>query len=75
MRSEDFEEVTVAINGWYRHFGLSASEHDTSILCSAALELFNHGRMTADDLSAGLLELFPVAELLKQNAPSSKSTH
>jgi hypothetical protein len=75
MSPEDFREITAAIQCWYRHVGIAESDHNTNMLCSAALELFNDGRTKAEDLSAGLLELFPTAELVKQNAKSSRSIH
>jgi hypothetical protein len=75
MTYSDYKTMTFAINAWYRHFRLSANDQATTVLCMAALELFQHGRTRRDDLCAGLLERFPAAELLKQNAKTSISVH
>ncbi|MBX4937433.1 hypothetical protein [Rhizobium binae] len=40
-------------------FRVSVSEHDSQILCSAAIQLFNDGKTNVDDLVAGLIEMFP----------------
>ncbi|ANK95227.1 MULTISPECIES: hypothetical protein [Rhizobium] len=56
-------------------FGVSVSEHDSQILCSAAIQLFNDGKTDVDDLAAGLIEMFPAPDLLKINAPASQSIH
>jgi hypothetical protein len=75
LNRSDFEVMTIAINAWYRHFKLSANDRDTNILCAAALELFHLGNTQSEELAVGLLERFPSAELVKQNAVSSASVH
>jgi hypothetical protein len=75
MHPQDFQALSDAIQCWYEHFGIPATDQDTSVLCSAALDLFNDGRTDARDLAAGLLEIFPDPVLMKQNARSSQAVH
>jgi hypothetical protein len=75
MRPQDFRALSDAIQCWYNHFGIPATDRDTSVLCSAALNLFSDGRTDARDLAAGLLEMFPDPVLMKQNARSSQAVH
>jgi hypothetical protein len=75
MHPQDFQALSDAIQRWYEHFGILATDQDTSVLCSAALDLFNGGRTDARDLAAGLLEIFPGPVLMKQNARSSQAVH
>ena len=75
VKATDFEALSAAVDGWYRNFGIIAGGHDMNILCSAALDLFNHGVTRSEDLKTGLLELFPNVELVKQNAATSRSVH
>lgn len=75
IQPRDFRCLSLAVMSWYRHFGIKVGEHDSHILCSAAIQLFNDGRTDVEDLTAGLLEMFPVPDLLKINAPTSQSIH
>ncbi|WP_167376998.1 hypothetical protein [Rhizobium aegyptiacum] len=72
---QDFKCLSKAVMSWYRHFGVAVSEHDSQILCSAAIQLFNDGKTDVDDLASGLIEMFPAPDLLKINAPTSQSIH
>ncbi|MBB3350284.1 hypothetical protein HJB80_05385 [Rhizobium lentis] len=72
---QDFRCLSKAVMSWYRHFGVSVSEHDSQILCSAAIQLFNEGKTDVDELAAGLIEMFPAPDLLKINAATSHSIH
>jgi hypothetical protein len=73
--AHDFRCLSMAVVSWYRHFGVKASEQSSQVLCSAAIGLFNNGRTEIEDLAEGLIEMFPVPDLLKVNAPTSSSTH
>jgi hypothetical protein len=75
MHPQDFQALSDAIRCWYSHFGIPTTDRDTSVLCSAALDLFNDGRRDARDLGAGLREIFPDPVLMKQNARSSQAVH
>lgn len=75
IRPQDFRSLSEAVMTWYRHFGVAVSEHDSQILCSAAIQLFNDGKTDVEDLAAGLIEMFPAPDLLKMNAPTSQSIH
>ena len=72
---QDFKCLSKAVMSWYRHFGVAVSEHDSQILCSAAIQLFNDGKTDVDDLASGVIEMFPAPDLLKINAPTSQSVH
>ena len=75
MNPEDFKAVSAAVQSWYLHFKVEATVHGTGVLCAAAIKLLISGRASVDELSTGLMELFPVPELIRQNAPSSHSVH
>jgi hypothetical protein len=75
MHPQDFQTLSDAIQCWYKHFGIHPTDRDTSVLCSAALDLFNDGKTDAQDLVAGLLKIYPDPVLMKQNAFTSQAIH
>ncbi|NEH46801.1 hypothetical protein [Rhizobium leguminosarum] len=72
---EDVNVLSDAIRTWYRHHHATPTEQSTQLLCSAAVDLYNQGHRTREELITLLMMKFDSPDSLKVNAPSSTSHH
>ncbi|EJC71248.1 hypothetical protein [Rhizobium leguminosarum] len=72
---EDVNVLSDAIRTWYRHHHATPTEQSTQLLCSAAVDLYNQGHRTREELITLLIMKFDSPDSLKVNAPSSTSHH
>ncbi|MBB5261773.1 hypothetical protein [Rhizobium leguminosarum] len=75
LQMEDVNVLSEAVRTWYRHNHATPTEQSTQLLCSAAVDLYNQGHRTREELVTLLIMKFASPDSLKVNAPSSTSHH
>jgi hypothetical protein len=75
LQIEDVNVLSDAVRTWYRHNHATPTELSTQLLCSAAVDLYNQGHRTREELVTLLIMKFDSPDSLKVNAPSSTSHH
>ncbi|EPE96824.1 hypothetical protein [Rhizobium grahamii] len=48
-----------SVQTWYKHFEAAPDLRASETLCSAAIDLFNQGHRTEEELTAILIERYP----------------
>lgn len=72
---QEFRMLSEAVQAWYRYYELRPDEQASHVLCSAALEFFDEGYCTLDDVSTMLIGTYVGISATRVNAPTSKSVH
>lgn len=75
IRETDMAMMSSSVQSWYKHFDIKPNERASEVLCSAAIDLFNEGHLTHDDLVEELIARYPGPEAVLVNSPTSASTH
>ncbi|MEH7909887.1 hypothetical protein V7798_21515 [Rhizobium laguerreae] len=75
LQIEDVNMLSDAVQIWHRHNHATPTERSTQMLCSAAVDLFNQGHKTREELITLLIMKFDSPDSLKGNAQSSASHH
>jgi hypothetical protein len=75
LQIEDVNVLSEAVRTWYRHHHATPTEQSTQLLCSAAVDLYNQGHRTREELVTLLIIKFDSPDSLEVNAPSSTSHH
>ena len=71
----DFRTMSEAVQAWHRHYGIIPNEQSTSVLCLAAIELYNEGYRSLDEIAAMLVSTYVGQEATRVNAPTSAAVH
>jgi hypothetical protein len=71
----DFRAMAEAVQAWHRHYGIIPNEQSTSVLCLAAIELYNEGYRSLDEIAAMLISTYVGKEATRVNAPTSAAVH
>jgi divalent metal cation (Fe/Co/Zn/Cd) transporter len=71
----DFRTMSEAVQAWHRHYGIIPNEQSTSVLCLAAIELYNEGYRSLDEIAAMLISTYVGQEATRVNAPTSAAVH
>lgn len=53
--SQDNHIISQAVAAWYRHYRIAWDDSASSVLCDAAIELYNSGRLSSEDIAATLI--------------------
>ncbi|MEH7840132.1 hypothetical protein V7796_31880 [Rhizobium laguerreae] len=72
---EDVNVLSDAVRTWYRYNHAAPTEQSMQLLCSAAVDLYNQGHRTREELVTLLIVKFDSLHSLQVNAPSSTSHH
>ncbi|MBY3314486.1 hypothetical protein [Rhizobium laguerreae] len=72
---EDVDVLSDAVRTWYRYNHAAPTEQSMQLLCSAAVDLYNQGHRTSEELVTLLIVKFDSLHSLKVNSPSSASHH
>ncbi|NKQ87432.1 hypothetical protein [Rhizobium ruizarguesonis] len=75
LQIEDVSVLSEAVRTWYRHNHATPTEQSTQLLCSAAVDLYNQGHRTREELVTLLIIKFDSPDSLEVKAPSSTSHH
>jgi hypothetical protein len=68
MQMEDVGVLSAAVQTWYRHYRMSPDDVSTRMLCSSAVDFFNQGYKTQEELTALLIEKIKGERLLEFSA-------
>nr|WP_223217348.1 hypothetical protein [Rhizobium cauense] len=75
IKDSDMVMLSRSVQGWYKYFDVKPDERASEVLCSAAIDLFNLGHLTEDELVAELISRYPGPAAVLVNSPTSASTH
>ncbi|MEI1247077.1 hypothetical protein [Rhizobium aouanii] len=75
LQIEDVNVLSDAVRTWYRHNHATPTEQSTQLLCSAAVDLYNQGHRTREELITLLIMKFDSLHSLDVNALTSTSHH
>jgi hypothetical protein len=74
MTPADFQNVSAAVQNWYRHFNVEPKARTTDVLCRAAIDVFCSG-VTVDAIADELINRFPGPMFCRAMGPTSLSIH
>lgn len=74
-RERDFRMLSEAVQAWYRYYEVAPDETASEKLCSAALDFFNEGYRTKDDIATMLIGTYVGRWSTRVNAPASSALH
>ncbi|EPE96256.1 hypothetical protein RGCCGE502_21265 [Rhizobium grahamii CCGE 502] len=75
MLEADLAVLSLSVQLWYRHFKAEPDEKTSEVICSAAIDLFNQGHRTQEELTRILIARFPGVFGSIANAPTSIAVH
>ncbi|MBY2909919.1 hypothetical protein [Rhizobium leguminosarum] len=75
LQMDDVNVLSDAIRIWCRHNRAAPTEQSMQLLCSAAVDLYNQGHRTREELVTLLIMKFDSPHSLQVNAPTSTSHH
>lgn len=75
IRDADFKILSRAVQAWYRHYGASVNDTRTQVLCSAAIDLYNDGHRTIEEIASRLIDTYNGPDTTRINAATSIAIH
>jgi hypothetical protein len=63
------------VQSWYRFNKVDPTNKASTVLCFAAIELFNGGCRSSDDMATILIASYLCLAATRVNAPSSQAVH
>jgi hypothetical protein len=75
VEQDERQIISKAVAGWYRHYNVTWDDQASSFLCDAAIELFNGGCRSAEEMATVLIGTYVGLAATRVNAPSSDSVH
>ena len=67
--------LSLSVQSWYRHYKAKPNDRTSEMICSAALDLFNRGHRTQEELTRILITRFPLATVDIFVDPASPVVH
>ncbi|TBF31529.1 hypothetical protein [Rhizobium ruizarguesonis] len=67
--------MSKAVREWYRHYEVEWDDQASSFLCDAAIELYNEGCRSVEEMATVLIGTYVGLAAARVNAPSSSSVH
>jgi hypothetical protein len=67
--------MSKAVKAWYLYYNVAWDDQASSFLCDAAIELYNEGCRSADEMATILIGTYVGLAATRVNAPSSGSVH
>lgn len=71
----EFRLMSEAVQAWYRFYEVSPDDRASQVLCNAAIDLYNDGYRTVDDIATVLIGTYVGIWSTKINAATSTSVH
>ena len=71
----DLAVLSLSVQSWYRHYRAKPDDRTSEVICSAAVDLFNRGHRTQEELTGMLIARFPLASVDIFIAPASPVVH
>jgi hypothetical protein len=75
IREAEFKMLSRAVQAWYRHYGASVNDTRTQVLCSAAIDLYNDGHRTIEEIASRLIDTYNGPDTTRINAATSIAIH
>ena len=72
---KDFRMLSEAVQAWYRYYEVDPEDRASHTLCTAAIDFFNEGYRSLDDLSTMLIGTYVGRWSTRVNAPTSAALH
>ncbi|MGM5056121.1 hypothetical protein ACD589_15740 [Rhizobium sp. 814_E9_N1_1] len=67
--------MSKAVREWYRYYEVEWDDQASSFLCDAAIELYNEGCRSVEEMATVLIGTYVGLAATRVNAPSSSSLH
>ncbi|NKN09527.1 hypothetical protein [Rhizobium laguerreae] len=74
-REQLTQMLSRAVHRWFRYYGLERDNYASQVLCNAALEFYNEGYRSEDDIATILIGTYVGVDATKINAPTSAAVH
>jgi hypothetical protein len=71
----DFKTMSEAVQAWYRFYELDPKDGLSHVLCQAAIDFYQAGHCTADDIATALIGNYVGIHATRVNAPTSAAVH
>ncbi|AHG49099.1 hypothetical protein RLEG12_09160 (plasmid) [Rhizobium leguminosarum bv. trifolii CB782] len=71
----DYRIMSKAVREWYRYYEVEWDDQASSFLCDAAIELYDHGCRSVEEMATILIGTYVGLAATRINAPSSDSVH
>ena len=75
QQDSEYRLTSEAVQTWYRFYEVSPDDRASHVLCTAAIDLYQHGYRTADDIATMLIGTYVGIWSTKVNASTSASVH
>ena len=75
IRGTEMAMLSQSVQGWYKHYKAVPDEWGCELLCSAAIDLFNEGHETQEELTSLLIARYPGPAAMIIHARSSSAHH
>jgi len=72
---QDHLIMTGAVREWYRHYNAMWDDEASSVLCDAAIELYNEGCRSVEEMATVLIGTYVGVAATRVNAPTSDAIH
>lgn len=73
--SQDGLVISGAVSAWYHYYGATWDDRASSILCDAAIAIFDGGCRSVDGIAAALIGSYVGILGTRVNAPTSEAVH
>jgi hypothetical protein len=70
-----FRMMSEAVQAWYRFYEVRPDDRCSNVLCQAAIDLYQGGLRTVDDIATTLIGSYVGVYATRVNAPTSLSVH
>jgi hypothetical protein len=59
LTPSDLDKLSLAVQNWYRHYSVPLDEAVSSHVCALAIQIYQHGTSSVDDISRILIARLP----------------
>ncbi len=59
LAPSDLDKLSAAVQNWYRHYRVPLDEAVSSCVCALAIQIYQHGISSVDDISRILIARLP----------------
>ncbi|AGS21427.1 hypothetical protein [Rhizobium etli] len=60
VQETEWAVLSLSVQSWFRHYKAKPDDKTSEIICSAAIDLFNRGHRTQEELTSILIARFPL---------------
>ncbi|MBW9115625.1 hypothetical protein JNB88_18480 [Rhizobium cauense] len=74
-RNSSYRALSEAVSRWFEYYETEYDEAASETLCNAAVDLFNEGYRSTDDIASLLIGAYVGIWFTRINAPTSSAIH